>query len=165
MAEGVTVEAAITALGKGPRDTGTRLSGFAALSTDLGGGSAIGRVRPWTVLADPHLFVRHADVDTMAVLSEGGRALGDLVNDISTTYGFWWYVGGAALRTVVYGEGELLEDMGERLPEELGLPDPTSEVYAFELMERLTGLTLNDLLEHDDFHLVRKDSALSRFLR
>ena len=102
----------------------------------------------------------------MRRLSESRRALAVVVNYVSTTYGFWWCVDGIVLRSVVYQEGELAEEEGERLPEEEGLPEPWDEDYAFELMERLTGVSQGNLLEHDDYRQVRKrPTGLGRLFR
>ncbi len=160
LAESVLAEAAVSALPGRIRPTGARLPGYEALGTGRGIDYAIAQLGTWTVIADPHL--RLVQFEAGAELSRGGRCLAFVVSDVSTTYGFWLWAEGEIRRRVVYSEGELLEEHGEPLAEEAGLPDPAVEDYVLELVERVTGLGLTELLDAEYQELGRRRGLFGR---
>ncbi|MRH92394.1 hypothetical protein GFY24_34070 [Nocardia sp. SYP-A9097] len=97
----------------------------------------------WTFIADPQFRVSFND-DAVQEISDRGRALAWVTNSASTVHGFAWYVDGAPLRRIVFAEGEVVDESGERIPEEDSAPEPLSEDYVFEMMVRLTGQGWSD---------------------
>ncbi|MFF0609041.1 hypothetical protein ACFYUD_10270 [Nocardia tengchongensis] len=119
-----------------PRDTGQTLDIDAVYEHPCDYGIAV--VGGWTFVADPEFRVSFND-DAVLQVSTKGRALAWVTNSVSTLHGFAWYVDGAPIRRVVYAEGEVVDESGEQLLEEALAPEPLSEDYVFEMIERLTG--------------------------
>lgn len=140
---GLLVEGAAEAglLGGRPRDTGETV----AMDDVLGGAVdyAVGRVGGWTVVLDQQ-FRGVFDDEVVAGFSAGGRVLMFITNSVMSVHGFAWFVEGQLVRRVMYSEGELMDEVGERLPEEERLDTPLWEDDVFEIISELTGLAWGD---------------------
>ncbi|MFE3988956.1 hypothetical protein ACFXPR_31130 [Nocardia tengchongensis] len=124
-----------------PRDTGETLDIDAVYERPCDYGMAV--VGGWTFIADPEFRASFND-DAVLEISDKGRALAWVTNSVSTLHGFAWYVDAVPVRRVVYAEGEVVDESGERLPEEASAPEPLSEDYVFEMIGRLTGKDWGD---------------------
>lgn len=84
----------------------------------------------------------------LARLSRSSRVYSFLTEGTSGTHGFSWYVGGARRRLWLWQAGSLVMEMGAPLQEEddAAAEDPDGEQMLFALMEKLTGVFLDDVL-------------------
>jgi hypothetical protein len=126
--------------------------------------ASVGQVSTWAVIWDPGLEnALELDLEELSISVTGGRqrVISLLMHSVSSTYGFTYVVEGTTLREVLSQEGVIYTSEGARLPEEAGLywgsdseeggfPENTEgmvfgEDALFMLLERLTGLTLDQL--------------------
>jgi hypothetical protein len=137
------------------------VSGDVAGSSDLQG-RAVGVVRGWTLFWDPMMFIPadargvfedsiwSAQVDrVLAELSCTNRIYSFLTEGTSSTHGFSWYAGGNRRRMRLWQEGEIVLEDGLPLPEEgsVVVEDWDEEGRLFMLLEALTGIAMNEVLE------------------
>jgi hypothetical protein len=156
MIEGQPLDGVLAALPGSPRPSGAPVLGDEALSMALDADFAVAEVGRWTVVSDPGLRATWSS-DVHESLSQGsGRVLGFLIDDLTTTHGFVWHAAGRTVRSAFYVEGEPADQAGDPLPEEEGLPDPSSEDFVPTLAHRLTGLGFGALLAAS-YTLLRSD--------
>jgi hypothetical protein len=96
----------------------------------------------WVIILDPHWFTLDwHENHIFSRLSQGRRIFSLLMESISGTYWFWYYINGA-LRREVYSVASNLDEHGEPLPEEANIHLPWyDEEYLFLMLERVTGWT------------------------
>jgi uncharacterized protein DUF6461 len=144
MVENRTPDDVLAVLPGAPRPLGIRLTGDEALSMSVDADYAVATLDGWTVVSDPG--VRAWSETICEPLSSGDRrTLSFVVDDLTTTHGFAWYVDGHHVRTAFYLEGEPTDHDGDPLPAERNLPDPASEDHVPVLAARLTGLGTAEL--------------------
>jgi hypothetical protein len=145
------------ALKRGPQITGDE-AGESSLP-----GRAVGVVNGWTFVWDPLMFApnhpsepfedgiwsRQLD-QTLARMSRQGRVYSFHSEGASDTHGFAWYAKGALRRSWLWRHGEVAFEKGAILPEEQAAvaEDPDEEGRLFVLMEKLTGVSLDDVFSH-----------------
>lgn len=109
----------------------------------------VGQHRGWTVLVDTLMIVL-AQPESIALLSQGGRAYAAIWDSTSDTYGFSAYEDGDVTRELVHQMGEVAVDEGSPLEAEEGLEwemDPEEALQ--QLVERTTDIAVltQDFLE------------------
>ncbi|MEV0593140.1 hypothetical protein [Nonomuraea cavernae] len=140
------MESVVSALPGDLRDSGERISGYEALSMRLDHEYSIGVVGEWTVVSDPGMQLVY-DRKLGELLSVQRRALAFLVHSVSSVYGFALYRDGHLSRRALYLEGEVQDEMGDRLPEEENLPHSATEDHVLDLIPRLTGIRWPEVLQ------------------
>ena len=116
---------------------------FEAASSASLDGVALTGTPGWTVLCSP-LDEPFPDEAFLTRASMGGRVLLLTLAGTGGVYGFSLFADGRHVREVVYADFELAEEQGAALPEEPAESE-YQEDWLFDLMEALTGLTLNTL--------------------
>lgn len=109
--------------------------------------AAAGEVRGWGAV------VRHAGAPPptpaqLAALSKGTRAFAFTLASARTLFGYAWWVDGKCVRAATHEAGEEVEAEGTQLRAERGIPLPDlgpDEDFVLTLLERLTGLTIEEL--------------------
>jgi hypothetical protein len=108
---------------------------------------AVGQVGAWTMLCDPLCIITWRD-KLLASFSQGRRILAWIMESTSSTCGFWYYVDGELIRHILYQEDSSVEEQGHILrveQEREVLHGPYDEDYILWMLERLTGLTWQEL--------------------
>jgi hypothetical protein len=84
----------------------------------------------------------------LLTLSKGGRVYSFITEGTSSTHGFAWYVQGQRKRLWLWQEGTVIMQHGEPLPEEVRAKseEPDEEQRLFVIMEKLTGISIDDVL-------------------
>lgn len=112
-----------------------------------GAAAAAGKVRGWGALVRPAAAPGATDAQ-LAALSKGARAFAFTLASARTLFAYAWWVDGKCVRKASYEAGEEVEAVGPQLRAERGIPLPDlgpDEDFVLTLLERLTGLTAEDL--------------------
>ncbi len=122
--------------------TGRTFQAKEAFSSSLPVPFAIGQVGLWTALCDPLCIITWRE-PMLAAFSRERRIFAFVAEQLSHTYGFWYFVHGQLIRHVLFQEEECVEEIGEVLPEEDQIRQ-NSRIYdntcIVHVWESLTGL-------------------------
>lgn len=98
------------------------------------GVAAVASVDGWVSIWGPFLA---ADPDALADFSRGGAALTLILEGVSGTAGFEWFLDGTLLRRWLVQADDVVEDEGDPLPEEEESPADDPEGRVLDLLGRL----------------------------
>ena len=141
----------------------SNISGDEAGSSGLRG-RALGLVKGWTLVWDPCMFLVPGDSAgvfqggiwsgrleaALLALSQEARIYSFITHGITSTHGFAWYIQGERRRLWLSQEGTVILQKGEPLPEEVRArsEEPDEEQRLFAIMEKLTGISMDDVVGH-----------------
>ncbi len=119
-----------------------------ASSLSLHPNLAVGDVKGWAVFWNASGQILRSGFP--AEVSRGRRSLSCQLSSVDSQYGFSYFVDGVCRRSIVYELNDAIKESGTLLPEEVGFATSSwgpDEDFVFGIIERLTGISLNDLQE------------------